>query len=446
MLEEAAVLEETTSSAGDSGGDGAPSGGGALEPAPAAVPGAVADQPPAPTEARAAAPAPASPIEIEYPEETDEAENTAARPAPPAATEPEPGSATARFGTAALGRILRENPELAAAAEASPRIKAQLYQMARRSQELAEYQDALPSLSRVRKAVEAQQALAGYDRAFYGDNPAEFWEGLYRASQDADGQPTGAYERATQFLHGAFLDQLEGSGNEQLTQAAHAIREALGWGSGSSRNARSQAEGGRTSGNQATADLPPHIRQQLRQADENVRELQHLRSRLSAGEEQAKTQFLDETAIEAGRELRSFVDGLLASTGLSDYDKQNIARDFIEQVAELADQDKVHNAALEEIFARGGAQPATRVEMVARVKQWGRRNGREILEGVLKRAGAALKQRQGQRDSVRAGYRAEPAAAGSVARPLEPSAREMVKRTEQKLGRRLTDREILELA
>ncbi|MGH9483081.1 MAG: hypothetical protein ACRD1L_13415, partial [Terriglobales bacterium] len=298
---------------------------------------------------------------MEYPEEAEEPEP--ADPAAPAAagpqTEPDPGSARARYGTAALGRILRENPELAKAAETNPRVRAQLYQMARRSQDLAEYQELMPSLARGREALEAQQALASYDQAYYGENPEAFWSTLLKASGTS-----GAYERNAQFLHQAFLDQLQRSGSEELTNAAQTIRETLGW--GNSQHAHSRAADG--SGRGSEGELPPQIRQRLEQAERTARELEHLRSRLSAGERQAEEQFLDETAQEAGRELRGFVDGMLASTGFSDYDKQNIARDFLERVAELADQDKVHTTALDETLRRGGATPGVRAEMVARIK------------------------------------------------------------------------------
>ncbi|HVA64316.1 MAG TPA: hypothetical protein VNF74_11375 [Terriglobales bacterium] len=422
------------------GRDGA--AGAAPEPAPAAE---------APESAGTSAP---EPVEIDYPEDAEEAADETA-PAPEAAgtAEPEPDAHSARFGTAALTRLLREQPELAKAAEQNPRARAQLYQMARRSQDLAKYQEVLPSLARAQEAVEAADALANYDRAYFGDSPESFWRGLYDAQVQADpatGQrrSSGVYERNVQFLHQIFLDrvaqQAAREGNEDLTTAVQAIRGSLGW--GNSRTARPQASEGQQRGFEQETNLPPHIRQRLEQAEQNARELEQLRSRRSGEERQKQETFLDETASEAGRELRGFVDGLLANSRLSDYDKANIARDFLERVSELADQDKVHNAALEEILRAGGASPQTRSQMVARVKAWARQNGRDILEPILQRAGAGLKQRQQQREAVRAKARTEPAAAGAPANPRQPSARDLVKGAEAKLGRRLTDREILELA
>jgi hypothetical protein len=228
------------------------------------------------------------------------------------------------------------------------------------------------------------------------------------------------------------------AGNPGLKEAVKTIREALGWGANGRKSPVSQAEDGGSPHNMSEQDLSPHIRQQLQ-------ELEQLRRRRSEEEKQAHEKFWDETAQEAGREIRGFVEGILAQARLSDYDKQNIVRDFLEDVARLADEDKVHNAALDDLFRQGGATPATRAQMIARVKQWARQNGRDILEPILRKAGAGLKQRQQQREAAAAKARVEPQAGGTPSAPLQATARDLVHQAEQKLGRRLSDREILEL-
>lgn len=428
---------------------------------PAAAP-AAAETTPAPAaaepEVASAAEAPATApeaeaIEVEFPDEeesTETAEETAATPA--VASEPEPApeagalkGAAARLGTAALTKLLQEQPELAKLAEAQPRVKAQLYQMARRSQELAEYQELMPSLTVAREAQQAAATIANYDEAYFGGQPQQFWDGLHKASGTS-----GAYERNVAFLHELFLNRMEQhglqDGNESLTQAVAAIREALGWGNASRTSPPSPASGGGTRATEHGPSLPLHIRQRLERAEQMEREFEQLRLRRSEEERQASERFLDETAQEASRELRTFIEGMLANTRLSDYDKQNITRDFLEQTAELADQDKVHSQALAELLSRSGPTPQTRQQMIARVKQWARQNGRDILEPILQRAGAGLKQRQAQREALRQQQRPEPSSAGAPSAPRQPTARDLVRSAESKLGRRLTDREILELA
>lgn len=245
------------------------------------------------------------------------------------------------------------------------------------------------------------------------------------------------------YLQQAFLAGLEeraGEGkNRILGDAVAAIRENLGW--KSSRGAStSQASGDTAPRTTSDGDgLPPHIRQQLE-------ELEQLRSRRSQEEQHALESFLDETGEEAGREIRAFVGGILGNAHLSDYEKESITRDFLEAVVRSADEDKVHNAALSDILQQGGLVPATRARMVAQASAWVRQNGRDILEPILKRAGAGLRQRQQQRQAVAASARREPAAAGAPSAPRSPSGHDLVRQAEQRLGRRLTDREILELA
>lgn len=391
------------------------------------------------TASEPAAPEAPAPVEVDYPDDDlADAPEAPAAAAPPAQTEPQPAPPAARFGPAALSRLLQDNAELAAAAEANPRVKAQLYQMARRSQELAAYQDALPSLGQAREALAARETLEHYDQTYFGSQPEGFWRGLYEAS----GQ-TGAYERNVQYLQQAFMAGLEQRATEGknriLGDAVAAIRENLGW--KSSRGAStSQASGGSAPLSASDGDgLPPHIRQQLE-------ELEQLRSRRSEEERQALESFLDETGEEAGREIRAFVGGILGNAHLSDYEKESITRDFLEAVARAADEDKVHNAALSDILQQGGLVPATRARMAAQAKAWVRQNGRDILEPILKRAGAGLRQRQQQRQAAAASARREPAAAGAPSAPRSPSGHDLVRQAEQRLGRRLTDREILELA
>ncbi|MGH9475445.1 MAG: hypothetical protein ACRD1C_03830 [Terriglobales bacterium] len=443
MPDDLEVLDSpATAAASDAGGDAPAS----VTADAGAEPDAAARGPETPGGASPAAPENAdAPIELDYPDGQEEAEDSPEPAAASAETEPEADQAagSARFGTGALTRILKENPELAKAAESNPRVRAQLYQMARRSQELAAYQDSLPSLAQAKEASEARETLANYDQSYFGKEPEAFWSGLYQAS----GQ-TGAYERNVRFLQQVFLDGVEQKarqgGDEALQDAVTAIRETLDW--GSSRNPPASRAKDRTTAQFDEGNLPPHIRQQLDAGERNARELEQLRSRLSDGERQTQEHFLDTTAEEAAREITGFVGGILADARLSDYDKANITRDFLEEVRRVGDADKVHNAALSETFERGGMTPQTRAQMVAQAKAWVRQNGREILEPILKRAGAGLRERQAQRQTAAASVRREPQATGRPAAVAIPTGRELVSQREKTLGRRLSDREILDLA
>ncbi len=458
-MDELATLE--SGSLDQVGDGGAAATASVAESAPVTAPEA---EPPAAENASAAADGAAAPpeapetaeaIEIQYPDDDPELD-AEAEPVPAASAPGEEAPAAGKLGTAALSKLLKENPALRQAADASPRVKAQLYQMARRSQELNQYQELLPSVTRAREAAQAAAQLQNLDKAYFGESPQQFWNSLFQAQMQPDpatGQvrSSGAYERNVQYLQRSFLDHMEQQAqrdkNNDLTGAVRSLRDALGW---SPAHSSPALEGhGPVEAAPAAAlsnQLPAHIRQKLEQADHNARELEQLRLRRSEDEQRQAKHFMGETAAEVAGELRGFVNGLLGTAKLSDYDKQNIARDFLEAVSGLAGQDKVHNAAIEEILRAGGHNASTRAKIVARSKAWARQNGRDILEPILARAGAGLKQRQAQREAAQARGRSEPAAAGAPASPQAPSARDLVRSAETRLGRRLTDREILELA
>jgi hypothetical protein len=129
--------------------------------------------------ASAAAVAPEA-IEIQYPDEEPELD-AEADPAAAAGAPGDEAPATAKLGTAALSKLLKDNPALQQAADASPRVKAQLYQMARRSQELNQYQELLPSVTRAREAAQAASQLQNLDKAYFGESPQQFWNSLFQA-------------------------------------------------------------------------------------------------------------------------------------------------------------------------------------------------------------------------------------------------------------------------
>ncbi|MGH9505842.1 MAG: hypothetical protein ACRD13_02870, partial [Terriglobales bacterium] len=140
--------------------------------------------------------------------------------------------ANERFGTAALTRMLRDNPKLGEVAQADPRLRSTLYAMARRSGELSELQGVVPTAAAAREAVQSHRALAEFDRVYFGGQPEEFLSRLY-AAQVRDGQSSGVYERVMQYAHGLLFDGLERSaaqsGDERLAEAVSVIREALPW-------------------------------------------------------------------------------------------------------------------------------------------------------------------------------------------------------------------------
>lgn len=453
MESDMAVLEGSPSSATEAGTAAAsePVASSSTETSTSAEPAT----PAAPATDKGTEPAAEPTNEIEWPEgdgADEEAEPVPAEPEPgkePDATGPKAAIA-AKVGTAALTNTIKETPELASLLDANPRVKAQLYQMARRSGELAEFQELIPTPTRAREVVGLAESLGHVEAILHGDDPQSFWQMIYEGQMRPDpatGQKvsSGAYERHVGWLHDTFLGTLAqratAANNQELAEAVSTIRDALG------KSPSSPAKGGPGGEEFDEASLPPHIRQQLQAGKQALANEEQSRTRRAQEEARATEQFHDDTASKVADSLTEFVNGLLSSTRLSDYDKEHIARDFIEAVAEKSDADTVHAAAIAELLRAGGNSQEAQKQVMRRVMQWARQNGRDILEPILTRAGASMKQRQAARDSKNeTRNRPDPRSTGGPARVAQPNATDLVKSAQQKLGRRLTDREILELA
>lgn len=340
--------------------------------------------------------------------------------------------ASERFGTGALTRMLRDNPRLGEAAQADPRLRSTLYAMARRSGELAELQGVVPTVAAAREAAESHRALGEFDRLYFGGQPEEFLSRLY-AAQVRNGQSSGAYERVMQYAHNALLDELDrsaaASGDERLAEAVSAIREVLPW-------AQRAQQGD-------AANLAPGVRAEIERGRAAQQQLSSLRAQQAQATGQAQEAWLDETAAEAARQVVDYLTRALQPTAFTDFEKRAIAEQAFRNIGELAAQDPGHTAALDETFARLGATPAARQELVGRHLAWAKANARDAMEPVVRAAGAARKARAAAADGKRAGWATEPRGAGGAPGAQRPSGPELEKALRQKLGRRPTDLELL---
>lgn len=405
--------------------------------------------------------------EVEYPED-EEAEESGqgaegAETAKPAEqTEGAAEAGSGRYGVAALDKLLKENEPLRQVLDANPRVRSHFFHLARRAQELEQFQTIVPTPARAREVVGKAQQLDGLDRLYYGDNPQEFLEHLREASYLRDPQnpdayqldpvtkqpiSNGAYEKTAQFMNQTFLDALDeraqASGNENLQDAVKTIRDALRW----SPSSPARDGQGRFRSNEDD-NLSPEIRQQLERGRAAARELEELRRRRSEEAGQSSQQFMSGVGAEVRQGLHDFVGGLLAKTSFSDYDKEKIAEDFINEMSALGDQDTVHAAALDDIFRQGGLTQQTRQQAVRMALSWARRNGAPVLETIIKKAGGSIRSAQAQRQAVQAqaaATRREPVAGGRPAAPQRLDLRQQVTKIQKDTGRRLSDLEILNL-
>lgn len=372
------------------------------------------------------------------------AEDKPAEAAPPESV-PEMAAPGARWGAPALTKMGADVPELGKLLAANPRVKAQLYQMARRSGDLAEFQDVLPTVSAAKAAREQAEALAEMDRLYAGDDPETFLTRLYEAQVAADPvtgerRSSGAYERMAQFMHRLFLDAAErdaaGAGDDELAGAIQVLRERFPWAAANSRGG-ADARGDRT--------LPADLRDRLARGEQAVRRLTEL-ERASAGrQEEAREAWLDETAASVGKQVAEIPRRILAQSAFSEYEREALTRDFLDALEQAADADPAHQARIEEMIARGGLRPETRREIERMELEWAKLNGHAILRPLIARANQARKDADSRRAQVRDGYRAEPRGAGAAPAGAPDLTLAAITAKQKALGRPLTDREILDL-
>lgn len=405
-----------------------------------ADPGATPDRS-EPEAARAEAPDLHIPYPEEAPEDAQEPAGELADTQPQLQAE-EAAALPNRHGPQALTKLIHENEALKGFLDNNPRAKSQLYQIARRSGELADYQQVLPTLNRAKEAAQSLQQLQDLDRLYLEGSPQDFLSRLWEAQATTDpttGQQvsSGVYERHIQYLHGLMLDalsqQAEQARDTKLQNAVEAVREALG------ATRSSPATGA------SLPELPLSIRRRLADAERAEAELHDLRLRRSQEQAEQQEHFQQEIVRETAERLDNFVRGLLVNTGLNEYTQRAVARDFIEQVAELANRDATHAAVMEELLIHGPS-PEVREQLVAKALSWARQHAREVLEPIVRGAAEAARREQMERESARvARQRPEPNGGAKPADPLRPSVRDLITRRESSLKRRLSDREILDL-
>lgn len=424
-------------------------------PAPSAAPAPTPETTPAPEATPAPAPTttPAEPVnEVEFPDadETDEiAPALAPQPEVQIAAEPDDGKpliGAERLGTRGFRRLLKENADFAKSVEANPALSNRLHQMARQVDELNQIRAIAPSKADVERMRDDSTSLANFEGLYRGDDPDLILRAMYDAQLERDeatGQvrSTGAYDRMAQRVLYHQLSALDGIGarnnNQNLVNAVKVLRDALGI------NAASPANGAQP----AAADvntLPASIRQKIEKFDAQERELNDLRARRSEEQTQQYESFMDSAAQDVADDLHELVNGLMANTGISDYDKRNVARDFVESVAKAADADVAFTAQQDEILKQFGHTPDAKARIRAQAQQWARQNGRDIIQPILSQVGVSLKQRTVKAKTAQA-VRREPASAAAPSAPRLMDARVQIAEQQKKLGRKLTDKEILDL-
>ncbi len=382
---------------------------------------------------------------------------------------------------AALQQALARHPEL------QPAIESAL----RQSAEFQSWRSLFPSLQAARYAADQSETLSGFDRLFYSDQPEAARELLFRLyhnqflrdpesgelMRDAAGDPvsTGAYDRLASAWRDSLFSALDHhaaeSADRELSSALQTLRSRLASLAGnpsaappaSARAAldpsAAPASSSPVSGNSplspippgesgAAPSLPPDVRARL----ERLEALEHRLE--SSGREQWRA-WHEGLAGDVAQSVRAEIEQTLAPAALPAYLKSKVVDDVLDGINQRAAADGAYQhriqtllrAAQAQSAAGAAAPPDTRARILAAARAQARAHLAPVAQQVLRHALAGLREAQQQRLAKVAGQRAkvEVKSAGGDPNPARHTDVERIRGAERALGRRLSDREILDL-
>lgn len=367
-----------------------------------------------------------------------------------------------------LEALLTAHPALAAAVTNSVELKAALTGLIAGQKDLSAFQQVFATAEEAKHAASSAQFLAGVDRLYYSHDPAaprQFLQQLYDSQflrdpdtgdmlRDASGAPvsSGAYGRITgayrELLFQSLSEQAEKGGDAALASAVRLIRQRMAGDGGPETSARREAAGA------GPAGLPPDIQQRLQRLEMLERQAQEARdatARHEAATQRGQAQQeITVLAQTVGAAIRGDIEQALSAAALPPYLKAKVAEDIFSALNQQAAGDPAFQARMDALLrmaaAPGGADPA-RARIVAAARAHAKPRMGAVAQRILAEAGAGLRaQQQAAANKIAAQRRqAEVKSGGGAPPPVRRSTPSQVQQLEQSLGRRLSDREILDL-
>ncbi len=354
----------------------------------------------------------------------------------------------------ALSELLQEHPELENLLQEKPGLKSSLRDHLRANEELGAFQKLFSSLDDAKFAQEQAQALGDFDRLYFSEHPEAPMQLLERLRDNqflkdpATGEPvldeqgtpvsTGAYDRLTAAYRNVLLQALETraaqESDERLREALQVIQERLDGKAAPAASATAAAQP------PTPESVPPELTAKLRRLEEYERR--------AAGERQQKVQnYYQEVAQAVEQNVRADIDSFLARTDLPRYVRQKLSDDIFSALNQNASNDSGYQTRIQALLRNAGLNEPGRERVVAAARGYAKQRLGAVGQHYLRQAVQDLQQEQNaraQRESEQR-KRVEVKAGGAVPAPVRRSDSERIRGMEHKLGRKLTDREILDL-
>ncbi len=441
-------------------------------PAPESVPVAPASEP------LSDAPAASAPVPVSEPVT---ASPESAAPAPeaappsvhdPAAVAPPP----AAEADSPLAAALAADVEFHAALDRHPELKSSLETALARAADLDAFQQVFPSLESARLAAEQAQALAGFDQLYFSTDPLagqQMLQRLYHNQflRDPDSgellldkdtrQPvsTGAYDRLASAYRNILFQTLDRQAREDndasLAQALQVLRERFELDPAPVSFASAPSIASPLPAPAAAPDpaasplpppagsgaaLPPEIQARLTRLDQ-------LEQQMAASQREQSQAFLADLTKEVTDTVHGDIEQVLSSAALPAYLKSKVVDDVFTELNRQAAQDAAYQQRMQSLLRAAPHQSDSRARIVAAARAQARARIAPIAQKFLSQAVADLRQEQQQRQARvnEQKKQVEVKSSGAAPPPVRRTDYERVRGAEKSLGRRLSDREILDL-
>jgi hypothetical protein len=344
-------------------------------------------------------------------------------------------------------QLVAREPELRALIENKPELKEALDRAFSAGAEAAEYKTVFANPEEARYAATQAQTLGKFDELFYSEEPDSarallnhLYENQFLRDPDSgefargdDGRPisTGAYERLTAAYRSVLFDTLESraqaAGDERLLSAVALIRGQL---KGEAPNASAPAN----------PQLPESVRERLARLEELEREHE------TAGRERARIHH-ENLVSDVHKVVRNDVEEFLKSASLPRYVKAKVVEDVIRELDHQAGLDNGYQLRMQALIRNSRAGEAARSRVVAAARSHARNRISAVAQPILSNAFEGMKEQQTARLAKVADQRkrVEVKSAGAAPGPSRQMQGDRVQAMEKKMGRRLSDREILDL-
>lgn len=375
----------------------------------------------------------------------------------PTEEEKEPEAAPAEPLHPHVEELVAKHPGLKQAMEADPALKASLQETAQHVMELTEFRQVFPSVDEARKAAGHAAALTSFDELYFNESPnaskqllLHLYENQFLRDPetgdfvtDDKGQriSSGAYERLTgayrDILFNHMTEKAAAEGDHDLQGAVETLRSRL-MGKKDGKPAAAKAEPATIADEKA--ELPAEVQARLRRLEEIERQQTDL-------DQRHWQDYFQSVGHAVEQAVRADIEQALGQAALPAYMRSKLVEDILSDLNKQAGDDASYQNRVQSLLRASGRSESARQRIVAAARSHARSRIAPVAQRHLNQAVQDLHQEQEERGAkVREQQkRVEVKSSGAAPAPVRRSDSERIRSAEQKLGRRLSDREILDL-